>query len=102
MGGAAMRADHLGTTFGVQSLQKRFPSPPPPSGAGTPCYPETTTMGENRQPVAKSPRCRVCGCTDVRRSMPHGFVDRLMSLVGLVPYRCRICGQRYFRPRSTH
>jgi hypothetical protein len=59
-------------------------------------------MGENRQSVAKGPRCPACGCTDVPRSMPYGFIDRLVRLAGLVSYRCRICGQRFYRPRSTH
>ena len=45
----------------------------------------------------KGPRCPVCGWMDVRRSMPHGFLDALVRIVGLVPYRCRSCGQRFYR-----
>jgi hypothetical protein len=37
---------------------------------------------------------------DVRRSMPHGFLDALVTIVGLVPYRCRSCGQRFYRPQQ--
>jgi hypothetical protein len=48
----------------------------------------------------KGPRCPVCGWTDVRRSMPHGFVDRIVRIAGLVPYRCRSCGQRFYRPQQ--
>jgi hypothetical protein len=47
----------------------------------------------------KAPRCPVCGWTDVRRSMPKGFLDLLVRIVGLVPYRCRSCGQRFYRPQ---
>ena len=48
----------------------------------------------------KGPRCPVCGWMDVRRSMPHGFFDGLLRIVGLVPYRCRSCGQRFYRPQQ--
>jgi hypothetical protein len=37
---------------------------------------------------------------DVRRSMPKGFLDRVVRIVGLVPYRCRSCGQRFYRPQQ--
>lgn len=51
----------------------------------------------------KNPRCPNCGWTDVRRSMLHGFVDYLVRIVGLVPYRCRSCGERFYRSqRSVH
>ena len=45
----------------------------------------------------KGPRCPNCGWTDVRRSMPRGFLDHLARMVGLVPYRCRSCGARFYR-----
>jgi hypothetical protein len=32
--------------------------------------------------------------------MPHGFLDALVRMVGLVPYRCRSCGQRFYRPQQ--
>jgi len=47
----------------------------------------------------KGPRCPMCGWMDVRRSMPRGFLDRFVRIVGLVPYRCRSCGQRFYRPQ---
>lgn len=50
-------------------------------------------------PSEKGPRCPMCGWTDVRRSMPHGFLDRIVRMVGLLPYRCRSCGQRFYRPQ---
>jgi predicted RNA-binding Zn-ribbon protein involved in translation (DUF1610 family) len=48
----------------------------------------------------KGPRCPECGWMDVRRSMPKGFLDRLVRIVGLVPFRCRSCGQRFYRPKQ--
>ena len=45
----------------------------------------------------KGRRCPNCGWTDVRRSMLHGWLDYLVRLVGLVPYRCRSCGMRFYR-----
>jgi DNA-directed RNA polymerase subunit RPC12/RpoP len=47
----------------------------------------------------KALRCPNCGWTDVRRSMPHGWLDYLVRMVGLVPYRCRSCGMRFYRPQ---
>jgi DNA-directed RNA polymerase subunit RPC12/RpoP len=46
----------------------------------------------------KGPRCPACGWMDVRRSMPKGFLDGLVRIVGLVPYRCRSCAHRFYRP----
>ena len=54
---------------------------------------------ESESESGKGPRCPVCGWTDVRRSMPKGFTDRVVRIVGLVPYRCRSCGQRFYRPQ---
>lgn len=48
----------------------------------------------------KGPRCPACGWMDVRRSMPKGFLDGLVRILGLVPYRCRSCGQRFYRPQQ--
>jgi predicted RNA-binding Zn-ribbon protein involved in translation (DUF1610 family) len=49
----------------------------------------------------KSPRCPNCGWLDVRRSQPHSFFDYLLRLIGLVPYRCRSCGERFHRADRT-
>jgi hypothetical protein len=54
-------------------------------------------MDDNAAETDKHPRCPVCGWTDVRRSMPHGFLDRVVRMVGLVPYRCRSCSHRFYR-----
>lgn len=51
---------------------------------------------------SKGPRCPVCGWTDVRRSMPKGILDGLCRMVGLVPYRCRSCGLRFYRPHQDN
>lgn len=60
-------------------------------------------MEDEEDDSEKAPRCPNCGWTDVRRSMPHGFVDHLVRIVGLVPYRCRSCGERFYRgQREEH
>ncbi len=46
-------------------------------------------------------RCPSCGWTDVRRSTAHNFSDYVLSVVGLVPYRCRTCSDRFHRARQT-
>jgi DNA-directed RNA polymerase subunit RPC12/RpoP len=42
-------------------------------------------------------RCPGCGWADVRHSMPHGVLDHLVRIIGLLPYRCRSCGRRFYR-----
>lgn len=46
-------------------------------------------------------RCPSCGWKDVRRSTAHNFNDYLLSVFGLVPYRCRTCSDRFHRSRQT-
>jgi len=50
----------------------------------------------------KGPRCPVCGWLDVRRSMPKGLVDAVVRIFGLIPYRCRSCNERFYRPQQDH
>ncbi len=60
-------------------------------------------MEDTENGSEKGLRCPNCGWTDVRRSMPRGFLDQLMRMVGLVPYRCRSCGERFYRAqRESH
>lgn len=51
--------------------------------------------------LARSRRCPSCGWNDVRRSAAHKLGDRLLSVIGLVPYRCRTCSGRFHRARQT-
>ncbi len=46
-------------------------------------------------------RCPSCGWTDVRRSAAHNAADYLLSVIGLVPYRCRTCSERFHRARTA-
>jgi hypothetical protein len=50
-------------------------------------------------PARRSQRCPSCGWADVRRSIAHNAQDYLLSVVGLVPYRCRTCSERFHRTR---
>jgi len=44
-----------------------------------------------------SPICPRCGRNDVRQSGRRGIGDGLMALIGLAPYRCRACRNRFYR-----
>src|ERR1017187_366022 len=46
-------------------------------------------------------RCQSCGWMDVRRFAAHNLNDYLLSVFGLVPYRCRTCSDRFHRTRQT-
>ena len=41
--------------------------------------------------------CPRCGRNDVRQSGRRGIGDGLMALIGLAPYRCRACRNRFYR-----
>lgn len=43
--------------------------------------------------------CPQCREYQVRRSHRRHFFDLPFRLFGLVPYRCRTCGLRFFRQR---
>jgi hypothetical protein len=49
--------------------------------------------GLHHQATAHCPRC---GSDDTRRSKRRG-AERLLSHVGLWPYRCGACGERFHR-----
>jgi hypothetical protein len=46
-------------------------------------------------------RCPACGWMDTRLSLTHTLLDNILGLVGLVPYRCRTCGDRFYRTRFS-
>jgi len=39
--------------------------------------------------------CPECGARNLRSSRVRGFTERLRSLVGILPFRCRQCGARF-------
>jgi hypothetical protein len=40
--------------------------------------------------------CPACGWADVRRSHTPERFDRLLKMIGLLPYRCERCGNRFY------
>jgi hypothetical protein len=51
-----------------------------------------------RPPDPNQPRCPRCMSYDVRRSMRRNFIDVVLDLIDLAPYRCRFC-RRLFHKR---
>jgi hypothetical protein len=45
--------------------------------------------------------CIRCGWSDTRPSRYHGFGDTLAAAFFLQPFRCRKCGNRFFRFRNA-
>jgi len=62
---------------------------------------QTVTAGRSAEDGVKSPRCPNCGWMDARRATFHSFFDRLVRLIRLVPYRCLICGECFYRADRT-
>lgn len=46
-----------------------------------------------------TPACSHCQSPYVKRAPAEGFIERLLGLVGLHPYRCQVCTHR-FRARG--
>ena len=44
-----------------------------------------------------TPQCPTCGRHDMRLSRPSGVLDGLLRLLRCHPYRCRVCGGRFYR-----
>lgn len=45
--------------------------------------------------------CPKCQSTGVHRSRRRGLVDRVRGLMGFLPYRCHVCGLRFFRRKAS-
>ncbi|MBI1786813.1 MAG: hypothetical protein HYR60_04570 [Acidobacteria bacterium] len=43
------------------------------------------------------PPCPHCGEHKARASMRRGFLDLLLRLISIHPYRCRGCRRRFYR-----
>jgi uncharacterized protein with PIN domain len=48
-------------------------------------------------PDPKQPRCPRCKSYDVRRSMRRSFIDVVLELMELAPYRCRSCRHLFYK-----
>ena len=45
--------------------------------------------------MSATPECPRCGNPDVRRTRRVGFIERLLSLVYVYPFRCARCLHRF-------
>ena len=50
-----------------------------------------------RRVATTGPSCRVCGSTEVRRSLRRGFLDAAFACLFFAPFRCRVCRVRFYR-----
>jgi hypothetical protein len=48
-----------------------------------------------REPMERSPKCPGCHSRDVRPSFCESAIDRFRKRLGLLPFRCRGCTQRF-------
>ena len=46
----------------------------------------------------KPSACLKCGCSDIRRSKRHGLWEWILKRFFIVPWRCMLCYNRFFRP----
>lgn len=72
-----------------------------PSFSALPAAVDLTTLVLDRVGPLTEQRCPNCGWTDVRRSSARNLNDYLLSVFGLVPYRCRTCSDRFHRTRPA-
>ncbi|HME98420.1 MAG TPA: hypothetical protein VKK06_01005 [Terriglobia bacterium] len=42
--------------------------------------------------------CLKCGSSDIRRSKRHGPLEWVLKRFFIVPWRCMVCYNRFFRP----
>ena len=50
---------------------------------------------------ASKSRCPTCCSIDVRRSTRHGWGDIIRRFRGMFPWRCGICGTRFYLPKRS-
>lgn len=57
--------------------------------------------GEDKpsRPAIPNMSCPKCGAEEVRRLARDSFIEELLRLVAIAPYRCRDCGERFYRMR---
>jgi len=73
---------------------------PRPQAAAFPGRLPLRTLARSAMFSMSRPACPRCGWHDVRRSAAHGPADHVLGVIGLVPYRCRTCGERFHRRRQ--
>jgi hypothetical protein len=66
------------------------------SEPGAAMRPAPDNSGESTDPDVM-PRCPRCGWQDVRPSNTRGAFDAALSAIALAPFRCRSCGNRFYR-----
>jgi|HubBroStandDraft_4_1064222.scaffolds.fasta_scaffold3291325_1 uncharacterized protein with PIN domain len=57
-------------------------------------------LASRTRPDPKQPRCPRCKSYDMRRSMRRNFIDVVLELIDLAPYRCRSCRRLFYKGRD--
>jgi len=54
-----------------------------------------------RKRIEENAECPHCGSKDIRNSHIQGVIDRWRKKIGLLPFRCRGCTQRFYSRSSS-
>ena len=57
------------------------------------------TLETNKR--ASKTRCPSCFSIDVRRATRHGWRDFVRRFHGMFPWRCGVCGTRFYLPKRS-
>ena len=55
-----------------------------------------------RKRIEENAQCPHCGSKDIRNSHNQGVIDPWRKRIGLHPFRCRGCAQRFYSRSSRH
>ncbi len=70
----------------------------PPQPRPTSSKPPLNNLSSNPLSIPRTPKCPKCRNHHVHRSRKQGFLEKyFLRFLGISPYRCEACYQRFFR-----